>query len=342
MKTKYFDNNPIFRFISFSESGLYSPWTARLTELESWNKTARNFEEVLRQYNEGYGSILKLWEDFSITASKLPAAVTIQRFFYQVAKHIAFEVEKNKHIYGSSKESYLFSSGDELCVGDLLLGEQTHQNLIIQYIDEQISKHGFRTIVETGSGTGVNLFYLYLYLNVEHLRGGEICPNGVELANRISQKFDVPAEFSIFDYRNKSGLHSLTEGLDNYLLITCHSVAEVQVQQVGFIENILSLPNPPKLVIHFEGIIWNDDSIMSRLCRRYAEKNNYNLDLLETILKHEEQKHLEIIDMRKRCWGLSAFYPTSIVSWRPVFMSMLSALLTPLSFVEANTRTLFC
>ena len=310
-------NNPVFRQISFSETGNYSPWSARLAEIEKWEKTERNIEEVLKEYNEGwYASLLKLWQDFSASAQSSSSTAVIQRFFYQVSKHIAEEVERNKQVYRSSKENYLFSSGDEFFIGDLMLGQLTHQNVIIDYVDKQISKYNLRTIVETGCGTGVNLFYLYLYLNVERIRGGEICSNAVELANQISKQCGVPGEFSQFDYREKTDLQNLTKELDEYLLITCHSIEQIQVRDNRFIENILSLPNPPKLVIHFEPIVWDDDSMMSRLCRRYAEKNKYNLDLLETIYGCRDDGRLEILDVQKRCFGLSAYNPTSIICWR--------------------------
>lgn len=312
--------SPAFRSVSFTEATRYSPWLKRLTQIEDWEKKERNIEEILKEYNEGwYGSLLKLWEDFSGAESnrKLSASVTVQRFFYQVAKRIAADVEKNKEVYQSSKDEYLFSSGDEFMVGDLVLGEMVHQNMIVNYIDEQISRTNLKTVVETGCGTGVNLFYLYLYSEIERFRGGEICSNAVELGNRISRKFEIDGEFLPFNYQEKSDLERLTGQLDDYLLITCHSIEQIQVRETNFIENVLSLPNPPRLVIHFEPVVWNDDSLMSRLCKRYAEKNKYNLDLLETVKNFESENRLEILDIKKRYFGLSAFNPTTIVCWQP-------------------------
>lgn len=310
-------SSPIFRQISFSDSGKFSPWSARLTGIENWEKTERNIEDVLKEYNEGwYASLLQLWQEFSASSAAGASPAAAQRFFFQVWKHIAAEVVKNKEIYRSSKENYLFSAGDEFVTGDLMLGQLTHQNLIINYVEEQISRHDLRTVVEPGCGSGVNLFYLYSHLNLDEIRGGEICSNAVELGNRISEHCGIPGKFRSFDYREKQDLQNLTEGLDDYLLITCHSIEQVQVRENKFIENILDLPNPPKIVIHFEPIVWDDDSMMTQLCRRYAEKNKYNLDLLDVVRELENDGRLEILDVRKRCFGLSAYNPTSVLCWR--------------------------
>jgi len=57
---------------------------------------------------------------------------------------------------------------------------------------------------------------------------------------------------------------------------------------------------------------------MSRLCRKYARKNRYNEDLLAVLTDRQSQGRLTIVDCQKRCFGLSAFNPTSFVCWKPL------------------------
>jgi len=265
---------------------------------------------------------LDLWDTFSSELD--PAAAkpaTVLRFFYQVTKYVSSEVEKNKAIYKSNQETYLFSMGDQLVVGDLSIGSMIHLDMIVRYVDKHLSQFPLCTVLELGCGTGVNLFHLYHYLDIDRIVGGDICPNAVALATRISQKLGIPGNFQQFDYRDSASLAGITQGLEQYLLLTCHSIEQTQVSEIGFIENVLNLLEPPGLVIHCEPIVWDDQTLMGRLCRRYAEKNDYNLDLLETLLKYQDENRLTIVDYQKRCFGISAFNPTSFLCWKPLHTS---------------------
>ena len=312
--------SPILRAVPFLDSSSFSPWPERLMEMEAWEKPARDKKEVLREYDEGwYRDLLDLWRAFVDEHDPSRAnPATVLRFFYTVAKQVALEVEKNRPVYGSTQESYLFSMGDNLVVGDLVLGSMIHYDLIVHYVDKYLSSIPIpRTVVEPGCGMGVNLFHLYYRLGLERIVGGDICPNAVTLANSISRAYDIPGEFFIFDYELDSSLRDLTQGLEDYLLITCHSIEQIPVSQ-GFIENVLNSPNPPRMILHFEPMVWNDQTLMGRLCRRYAERNQYNLDLLRTIAKCQNKGRLNVLEYRKRCFGVSAFNPTSFLCWEPI------------------------
>ena len=131
------NTSPVLRVVPFLNSGAFSPWPARLMEMEDWQRPERGEKEILREYNEGwYRNLLDLWDFFSSELdSKAAKPATALRFFYQVTKYVSSEVEKNKAIYRSSQESYLFSMGDQLVVGDLTLGSMIQQDMIVRYVD---------------------------------------------------------------------------------------------------------------------------------------------------------------------------------------------------------------
>lgn len=311
---------PILRSVPFLSSGVFSHWPGRLMELDSWQRPERDEREILREYDDGwYRDLLGLWESFSAEVDPSGAKpATVLRFFYRVIKEASSEVDRNKAIYGASQESYLFSVGDDLLVGDLTLGNMIHLHMVLHFVDKYLSQYDLHTVVEPGCGTGINLFYLYSYLDIDRIVGGDICSNAVALTRSISQRYSIPGGFHLFDYAKKDSLIELTQGLENYLLITCHSIEQTQVSQTGFVKNVLNLPNSPRLVLHFEPMVWDDQTLIGKLCRRYAEKNRYNLDLLETLSKHQNEHRLQIIEYQKRCFGINAFNPTSFLAWEPI------------------------
>lgn len=318
MQNRVKSSVPLLRAIPFAEAAVYSPWPDRLLGLEEWQKPRRSYEEMIAEYNEGwYRSLLDEWTAFlSEAAPAQRTAALAAKFFYRVAKRVAQDVEKNSAVYRSSQREYLFSVGDEFLAGDLTLGTMFHWDVIVRYVDRQ--RGDIRTIVEPGCGSGVNLFNLYTRLDLETIVGGDICSNAVALANGISGALGVPGRFQAFDYADPASLRSLTDGADDYILLTCHSIEQVQIAETHVVEQILALPNPPRLVIHCEPVVEaGERSLMGQLCLQYASRNRYNMDLLPSLVRCEQAGRLEIVDYQQRVFGFSAFNPTSLISWQP-------------------------
>ncbi len=298
-----------------------SPWIERIVGLEKFEKTVRDKNVILQEYNDGhYKDLLNLWEGFVAKSPNAP----LQLFFNEYDRYHSKMIEERKHIYRSSTENYLFSIGDEFYTCDLNLGTMMFRNIVTRTVDDVLRAHNVSSVVELGCGIGINVLSIYHHSAPAVLRGGDICSNAVELGNRMAQKHSIPATFSIFDYESKESLRQMTDGLDNYILITVHSIEQIQVEESKIIENICSLPNPPKAVVHFEPIAWtvNENSgvsvnMMDKFCQRYAELNKYNMDLFTTLERLEQENALVIKDVRKRVWGISPFNPTNIIVWQP-------------------------
>jgi len=289
-------------------------------ESDVWQKSNRTANEILKEYNEGwYEQLLELWKVFSSSLKETganPGAVL--RFYYRVQRHIAEGVEANTAVYRTSQDNYLFSCGDEMLVGDITLGGMFHLDMIVRMLDRHLAGTSIRTVVEPGCGSGINLFHLHAYLDLDRIVGGDICANAVLLGNQISERLQIPGEFYHFDYSAPDSLGQMTRCLQRYALMTCHSIEQIQLSDAVFVDRVLGLPNPPQIVMQFEPLIWEDDSLMSRLCRKYARKNRYNEDLLAVLTDRQSQGRLTIVDCQKRCFGLSAFNPTSFVCWKPL------------------------
>jgi hypothetical protein len=310
--------HPVLERIPFPATNTLSPWIERATGFESFEKPQRDAAEILREYNDGhYKDLLDLWERFIAANSHAP----LHRFFNEYDRYHAVMIEERKHIYRSSAAEYLFSVGDEFYKCDLTLGTMMFRDVVTRTVDDVLRSTGATGLVELGCGIGINVLSVYHHSAPEALRGGDICSNAVELGNRMARQYSIPATFNIFDYRSDESLRLLTSGMENYVLITVHSIEQVQVAENQVLERICRLPHPPKAVIHFEPVVWpstgTDGNMMDKLCRRYAELNKYNMDLYTTLERLERDGVVEMTDVRKRVWGISPLNPTNIIAWKP-------------------------
>ena len=311
---------PLLRWVSFQEAAAYSPWPGRLTGAENWRRQPRDESEVLREFNDGwFRRSLELWEAFS--ASLKPADIhpgAVLRFLYQIVTAASRELERHAAIYKCAPGSKLFSIGDQLLVGDLTLGSMLHVDMIVRYVEKLLEEYPVQIIVEPGCGIGVNLFHLHSRLNIKRIVGGDLSPNAVTLGNRVSKRLGIHGTFRAFDYKDKASARILTDGLENYLLLTCHSIEQTPIGLTeSIISDILDLPNRPSVVIHFEPMSsGGPDTFMGELCKKYAEMNHYNCSLLQVVSRYEQDKRLEILDYQSRYFGINAFHPLSMLCWR--------------------------
>jgi len=314
MKTSDTPNSsPIFRSISFSEASGFSPWPDRILGFDNWKKTRRNGEDILSEYDQGwYKSLLDTWSEHFQSGPSSPLS-----FFHRIIKEQCDETERNYEIYRTRQREALFSVGDSLAVGDLVLIAELFRLMVVRFVEELAARFGASGVVETGCGAGINLFFLNALAGMKPFVGGEICPNAVRVGNSIAGDLSLPGKFLNFDYRDPSSLRRLVEGMENYVLMTCHSIEQVQVRETAFVDSILALKNRPSVVIHIEPIQWRDEGFYARLCERYGALNLYNQDLKELLAEKEAEGRIQIVEQRKRCFGISAFNPSSLIAWRP-------------------------
>ncbi|HGC5899975.1 TPA: hypothetical protein ACKJVB_002512 [Legionella pneumophila] len=305
----------LLKKISFLESANFSPWPNRLIGLSPWQKSERTTKEVLDEYNNvWYKNALREWENYS-NAHQSPSKA---RFFRVLDNIIYNQMLQNFEIYGISSDEHLISINRELYTAKWSVISALYDNFLIDILESYTNLYNIHTLVELGCGTGKNLFNAYSKLSINQIIGAEICPNAVELGNKISNQCNIDGKFKIFDYFQPNDIYEITcEISDKYMIFTSHSIEQIEFEKTNFIEQILKLKHPPEVIIHFEPIFdATDSNFFHKLHHVYTQKNLYNSDLLNVLQKYETEGYIKIIDMQKDIFGLSAFNPTSIIAWK--------------------------
>jgi hypothetical protein len=302
--------------ISLLEAHRFSSWPKRVLGLEEWQKKTRVTKDIIEEYNNGwYKYALSFWEE-ALRSRNFASPLA---FFYQLDKIILGKMLEAKEIYGIHEDRHLISSGDHFFVCSNAIFNSLYRTLLLETTDKYLAVTGCKSVVETGCGTGVNLFCLSQYLPVDQFAGGEICSNAIKLGNAIAEKFCLNGNFRHFDYFNSGKtMPKLVEDIKgDYILFTSHSIEQIGLMHTDFIEAIRDLEKPPKVVIHFEPAVYPDtDNLMEALCYKYSNLNKYNHDLLQVLKTFQERKILTIVEHIPRTLGTSAFNPTSVIVWK--------------------------
>ena len=291
--------------ISFDESFNYSPWPARLLGFEKWQKTKRGTQEILDEYNNGwYKNALSIWQN-NYKNSSNPLA-----FFADIDNEVLKTTINAPDIYGVYDDQHLVSIQKKLYLANWAAVSSLYESLLQKVLWFYVDKFNIETIVELGCGTGVNLFKFFYKNSIKKIIGGDICSNAVELGSTIARQCSIEADFKVFDYFDDGSINKIVSKIDEpYIIFTSHSIEQIQVGQTSLIDQILNLKKKPEVVVHFEPALNLENSeFFSKLCKLYAEKNLYNLDLLQELNKHKQNNDIEILDYQEDVIGINISY----------------------------------
>ena len=253
--------------------GQDNPWTARLLGTEAFQQT-RNAAQVEREYNRDlYGSKLRDYQESPQTFWK-------------------------KTLFGSMQDSVV-SLGEQVFRMPNAAFTGLQRSAFLELL-ERFDVKG--PLCELGAGHGQN----HLWLRASQSRdvyGGEYSANGVELAERLG--FEV-APFNFYN-------------IEDYALIrpgsavfSFHAVEQIPDARC-ILEGLRSQREKIERVIHLEPLYRADrDSRLGRLRNRYAEINDYNLNLLDCL---ESAPDIEIDWIEKDAVGHNPLNPGSFVVW---------------------------
>jgi len=314
-------DSPIFAMVDFEKAKKYSPWPERILGIDTWKKIKRDTEEIIKEYNDGWYKEALNYFDANKDSIKKFGLGSPAVFLKNFEDSMSGAIKKKEDVYGQTEKSkYLISLGEIMYLGDLGVVNSLFRSYVTEVIKDYVQLSGVETVVEAGSGTGTNLFNLVQNLGLAFVKGGEICPNGVEFANNVAQLYDVKAEFINFDYYNSQDIVKLCDCKEDYLLITVHSIEQLPTLPENFIESITNLPHPPKAVLHFEPIQFplDNKSDFDSYCHKYSQINLYNQDLYSKLNEAFLSGKIEILDIKKHIMGISAFNSTSFIAWKPI------------------------
>jgi len=314
-------NSPIFEMIDFEKAKDYSPWPQRILGIDEWQKTKRDVAEIIKEYNDGWYKDALNYLETNKGNLKLVNSSSAAVFLKNFEDSMVGAIRKKEDIYGKTEKfKHLISLGERLFVSDLRYINSLFRSYVADVVSDYVKLNNIKVVIEAGSGTGTNVFNLMQYLDLNFVRGGEVCPNGVKFGNALAQYCRINAEFVDFDYYHSPDVYKLCDCKEDYLLITVHSVEQLPALPDKFIEDITKLSNPPKAVLHFEPIQFpfDNQSDFDSYCHKYSQINLYNQDIYTKLNAAHFSGKIEILDIKKHILGISAFNSTSFVAWKPL------------------------
>ena len=314
------NTNPVIRPVDDEEAAKLSPWPARIAGTESWKRPERSGSDVDQEYDRGwYAKLLDRWSRFAQGVPPRRRHVdAVLRFLDRQRRDRHKAVKENEAVYGKVRlESFLVSAGDRLFAADVNLFEILWRSLIVEQAVSARAAHEFEAVVEIGCGDGINLFNLYSRLGLASIAGVERSSNAVRYLRQVVEDLDVNGTFQVGDFTDPSGLRASAPAGGPWALVSVHAIEQVRDLPEKWFEEVLSLPHPPVLAMHFEPLHWGDGDPFARACERYAELNGYNTSLVALARKAEANGTIRILQTRKRVLGVSAYNPTSVLMWGP-------------------------
>jgi len=309
--------NPLLRPVSFEEAKSYSPWPNRILGIDGWRKEQRTPSDIIKEYNDiWYKEALDYYNkhsDLYQNKRNSGGAVVVIRDIEKYASKNLQEADN-----AMSGDDNLVSFGDQLYLGNPSVLRLLARNYITEIIGYYMRFYGLKSVIEMGSGIGINLFNVFLYYGAEYIRGGELCGNSKKLSNKIATDFGVNGEFIDFDYYKSGDINRLCDYGKDYILVTSHSIEQLPSLPDHFVDEIINLKNPPKAVLHFEPIQFPEADIFDSYCKKYSEINLYNQDLFYKLNDAYNAKKIKVLHIGKHVMGFSAFNPTSVLVWEPI------------------------
>jgi len=275
------------REIDINDLPKYSPWVARLLQLEHFQKQERNLTKIEAEYNKDkYAKLLDQYE----------------------AKKFATAHEQRALERSSSQYEICVSRGNKLFITTPTDCQQIEDEMLVDALADPISTA--KTIVELGCGYGYNFAVLKERFANRTWLGGEYSANAITLGNRLFSS-DTDVSITFFNWYD-SEWPILENIKDTALIFTRHSI-----EQLPQARNILSAfakyRDKITAVVHLEPVYeLTDNSTLGLMRRAYTHLNDYNIDLL-SMVKH---MGLNIRRIHYDIFGSNPLNPTSLISWQ--------------------------
>ena len=312
--------SPVIRPVTPEEAKVLSPWPERLAGTTAWERAERTPDDLNREFDQDqYSDLDTEWKKYVATLSlsdRHPGSAL--RFFDERRRGINAAAIGDRKIYGSiDTRQYLISLSDRLYAGDLNLMEAFWRTFIVERAALARDLRPYETVLEIGCGSGATLLDLYARLGLDAVSGCDVSQNAVSFLRTVSDDLNVEGTFEVADYHDGTVLRTLGPASGRWALLSVHALMYAQGLGVDWFREVVDAPNPPAIAIHFEPLVWDDESHFAEQCERYAKLNRYNTDFLYAARAAEAQGLVEIVHSERRPIGHSAYSPTSVLMWVP-------------------------
>ena len=272
----------------------FSPWPARLLELQDFPQKIKNAAELNREYDrEKWGP---LFEKVRIS-SKVGSIHDVDLMYL-----------------GSVEEILCFASGQYYLTTNLA-GHRDYVSLINKTANHYASD--VDSFVDLGCGYGSILFSLAENAHFKNRRfaGLEYTQSGFMLTRFLSEQFGLEMITGKCDITQEQITKNAIPR--NALIYTSYVTHCIPLLPDHFVDAILELK--PKRVIHFEPCYEHcqNGSLTDLMRKRYIEKNDYNTNLMTLLRKASNLSKIRIINETPSIFGTNPLFCVSIIVWEP-------------------------
>lgn len=276
--------------IELDELPKYSPWVARLLNIDPFSKPERTIAKIDTEYDKDkFARLLQFYEQKpSIGIEELRS---VEQDFLPPEKELCVS---------QGNELFLMPAAEVQ-----RLDRQTLIDSLLPYMTER------QVVVELGCGYGYNLGVLREVAPDHLFIGGDYSQNAVSLASKLFS--DYPEiTVSTFNFYDESW-SNFDDVNEKALVFTRHAM-ECLPSAKRVMPTLIKYRRKISCVIHLEPVFeFNDPSTTLGLMRKsYTLLNDYNKDLF-TCLK---QMGVKILKMENDLFGLNPLNPTSLIVWQ--------------------------
>lgn len=277
------------RRVSIEELPAHSPWPARLLGLEEFLSRKRTVEHLMREYDrDKYGACRAY-----------------------LSKHPNATIEQVKWFERRGKAGKLCISMDgKLFESSVIEAYRTREKKFLDIMRFPMTQCD--TVIELGAGYGYNLALLRKKYPRYELLGGELSPNGIQLARALVSPNNIamhPFRFQERRYR----IFDATES-SRILVLTYHSAEMLRSADV-LLRRLAAHKRRICRVVQLEPVFEMADpgTMLGALRRAYIRANDYNEDLLPAL---RGRKDIRLLRSRYDVFGTNALFPESLVEWK--------------------------
>lgn len=268
----------------------WSPWPARLLQLNEWTQPIRTVQKVDKEYDkEEYFRCLQFKKE-----RKNATPDEVRSYEFRLPRDLCVS-QKNK-LFVLPSEKVLAADNS------MLLETLTPFMNEVEYV------------VELGCGYGYNLWTLRNHFPEKNFLGGDYSPNAVTLAGLL---YAEHSNIGIEQFNYYDDTYALLERCPpngKTLLYTRHSIEQLPSAKKLF-ETLTQYFDRLSMVVHMEVALENyGDDLLDLMRKRYVAVNDYNRDLVGLVRSRPD---IELLRNDSDEFGFNALNPSSVIVWRP-------------------------